>query len=148
MSERGVFQHENRGRQLLRFDDFRYGNITPTDIDAVIDYKNYVWVFFEAKLKDKDVLFGQKLALERLIQNAFGSKKHGIAMIVEHDEEDATKDIILKNCMVREIYTTENMKWRPPNYDITAKDMSDAYINYHVNCVNYKDRHNRTSRRW
>lgn len=75
MSERGVFQHANRGRQLLRFDDFRYGNITPTDIDAVIDYKNYVWVFFEAKLKDKDVPFGQKLALERLIQNAFGSKK-------------------------------------------------------------------------
>ena len=69
-------------------------------------------------------------------------------MIVEHDEEDAAKDIILKNCMVREIYTTENMKWRPPNYDITAKDMCDAYINYHVNCANYKDRRNQTSRRW
>ena len=49
--------------------------------------------------------------------------------------EDCTKDIILRDCMVREIITTENMKWRPPRRSITAKDMSDAYINYYDNCA-------------
>lgn len=135
MAERGVYQNANRGRQLLRFDGFRYGSITPTDIDGVIDYHDFVWVLFEAKLAGKDVPRGQKLALERLIQNAKRARKHGIAMIVEHNVEDCTKDIILRDCMVREIITTENMKWRPPRRSITAKDMSDAYINYYDNCA-------------
>lgn len=135
MAERGVYQNANRGRQLLRFDGFRYGSITPTDIDGVIDYHDFVWVLFEAKLTGKDVPRGQRLALERLIQNAKRARKHGIALIVEHGVEDCTRDIFLKDCMVREVYTTENMKWRPPRWAITAKGMADAYINYYANCA-------------
>lgn len=38
MAERGVYEHPNRGKQLLRFDGMRFlDSITPTDIDALIE---------------------------------------------------------------------------------------------------------------
>ena len=138
--ERGVYQYESRGRQLLRFDGVRYGNITPTDIDGIIDYKNRVWILFEAKLAGKSVPAGQRLALERLIQNAKRAGKHGLAMIIEHNVSDCTRDVFVTDCMVREVYTTENMDWRPPKWRIGAKDMADAYINYFVNCASVEKR--------
>ena len=129
--ERGTYQNVNRGRQLLRFDGLRYGNITPTDIDGLIEYRNQLWLMFEAKMEGKDVPQGQRLALERFIQNIRIAKKHGIAMIVEHDIQDTGKDIYLKDCKVREIITTENQTWRPPKYEITVKDITDMYIGYY-----------------
>lgn len=132
MAERGVYQNANRGRQLLRFDGFQYGTITPTDIDAVIEYHDQIWVLFEAKLIGKAVPNGQRTLLERGIHDAVKAKKHGIALIVEHSVNDPNKDIILKDCMVREVYTTEDMRWRPPKWTINAKDMTDAYINHYA----------------
>ena len=129
--ERGVYQSTKRGRQLLLFDGFQYGSITPTDIDGAIDYHGSVWVLFEAKMVGKDVPRGQRVALERLIQGFRRAHTHGIAMIVEHDITDCGRDIYVRECAVREIYTTETMRWRPPKWPITAKGMADAYIGYY-----------------
>lgn len=131
MTVRGVYQSVNRGRQLIRFDGLQYGNITPTDIDGIIEYRNALWLMFEAKMKGKDVPTGQRLALERFIQNVRIAKRHGIAMIVEHDVQDTDRDIYLKDCTVRELITTENMTWRPPKYEITVKNITDLYIGYY-----------------
>lgn len=131
MNERGVYQNANRGRQLLRFDGMQYGNITPTDIDGVIEYRNRLWLMFEAKLEGKEVPQGQRLALERFIQNVRIAHKHGIAMIVEHNVRDARQDIYLRNCKVKELITTENQIWRPPKYEITVKNITDMYIKYY-----------------
>lgn len=127
--ERGVYQHEGRGRQLLRFDGFQYGNMTPTDIDAVIEYRSRIWVLFEAKLAGKAVPDGQRKALERWIADARRAGKHGMALVVEHHVADAKEDILLTDCVVRELYTTESLKWRPPRRVVTAKEATDAYIN-------------------
>ena len=130
--ERGVYHNVNRGRQLLRFDGLRYGNITPTDIDGLIEYRNHLWLMFEAKIHGKDVPQGQRLAMERFIRNVRIANKHGIAMIVEHDVQDTGQDIYLKDCNVREIITTENQMWHPPKYEITVKDITDLYIRYYT----------------
>ena len=37
---RGYFQHPERAKQNICFEGIKYGNITPTDIDGCIDYKN------------------------------------------------------------------------------------------------------------
>ena len=132
MTERGVYNNVQRGRQLLRFDGFRYGNITPTDIDGVIEYQNRIWLLYEAKLTGKDVPHGQRLALERWIADAGKAGKHSIAMIVEHDITDASEDVYLTRCRVRELYTTEDGRWRGPKRSMTAKELSDIYINYAV----------------
>jgi hypothetical protein len=128
MSERSVWWNEDRARQLIRFDGLQWGTITPTDIDGLIEYQNKLWVLFEAKYDDKDVPKGQRLAMERFIQNVKDANKHGIAMIVQHKVKDTRKDVFMKNCKVREIYTTENPMWKPINQNITALIMADMYI--------------------
>lgn len=131
MAERGVYEHPNRGKQLLRFDGMRFlDSITPTDIDALIEVRNQIVVFFEAKLKDKEVPFGQKLALERLVRNAGRAGKHAIAIIGEHNVTDPSEDVFLKDLLVREVFTTERMQWRPPKRKLYAKEAADVYIRY------------------
>jgi hypothetical protein len=131
MAERGVYEHPNRGKQLLRFDGMRFlDSITPTDIDALIEVRNQIVVFFEAKLKDKEVPFGQKLALERLVKNAGMAGKHAIAIIGEHNVTDPSEDVFLKDLLVREVFTTERMQWRPPKRKLYAKEAADVYIRY------------------
>ena len=131
MAERGVYEHPNRGKQLLRFDGMRFlDSITPTDIDALIEVRNQIVVFFEAKLKDKEVPFGQKLALERLVRNAGIAGKHAIAIIGEHNVTDPSEDVFLKDLLVREVFTTEQMQWRPPKRKLYAKEAADVYIRY------------------
>ena len=128
MSEEKYWWNKDRARQLIRFDGLKYGNITPTDIDGLIEYQNKLWILYEAKYADKDVPQGQRLALERFIQNVKGDGKHGIAMIVQHDVKDTRKEIFLGSCKVREIYTTENPTWKQITFPVTAKIMSDIYI--------------------
>ena len=135
MVERGVYQSVNRGRQLLRFDGFKIGNITPTDIDAHIDYHNIITIFFESKLFDKDVPYGQRLALERLVKDAKSARKRGVAMIVEHGVIDPAQDVFLTDCAVREVFTTECMTWRPPKRKINAYDAACAYIAHYARDV-------------
>lgn len=146
MSERGIYQFENRAKQLLRFDGDKYGNITPTDIDATIDYHGNTWVFHEAKSKYKDVPIGQYLYFEHFIEmlQRFNIGKrpseqyHAIAIISEHQIYDASKPIYLvKDLYVREFLSTEtydrrkkNKGWRPPTIDkpMKAIDMERQYI--------------------
>ncbi len=139
VNERGVYQSINRGKQLIRFDGMQYGNITPTDFDGMIEYKNRFWIAYEAKMEGKDVPSGQKLALERFIRDVKNAHKQGIAIIAEHNVLDTRRDVFLKDCMVRELITTENQRWRPPKYRITVKDITDLYIYYHerINNIQY-----------
>ena len=132
-AKRGVYQNQNRGRQLLRFDGMQYGNITPTDFDGVIEYRNRLWLMYEAKMEGKEVPQGQRLALERFIKSITIAKKHGIAMIVEHNIHNTDCDVYLKDCKVRELIKTENQIWRPPKYEVTVKQITDMYLKYYRN---------------
>ncbi|MBO4556034.1 MAG: hypothetical protein J5706_04675 [Elusimicrobiales bacterium] len=131
MSECGQYRNPERGRQLILFDGLQYGDMSPTDIDGILDYKNRIWLIFEAKLADAPMPRGQRLALERLVQDAGEAGKHGIAMVVEHFVYDTDRNVTLANCRVREIYTTEHRRWWPPYKLMTAKEMVDTYVNYY-----------------
>ena len=129
VTQRGVYENVRRGRQLLRFDGIQWGNITPTDIDSCTEFHDSVWVMCEVKTRNKDLPFGQRLLLERFVRDTTKAGKHSIAIIAEHDVDDPRKDVSLKrNCMVREFFATETMKWRPPNRPMSAEDMMSTYI--------------------
>ena len=133
MNERGVYQNIKRGKQLLRFDGIKYGKITHTDLDAVIEYHDKIWVLHEVKTKGKDVPYGQKLALERWIKDCCKIGKPAIAIISEHEIYNTDNDIYLKDdCYVREFLCTEMVQkgnsWRPPTRKIKAVDMESIYI--------------------
>ena len=64
--ERGKIKNRQYANRVRDFSGLRYGNITATDIDGLIEYKNTCYIFIETKYKDAELPFGQRLALERL----------------------------------------------------------------------------------
>ena len=133
VEERGVYRHKARARQLLLFDGMQYGNITPTDIDMTIEYKDRARIFVEVKGRTKDVPIGQRLLLQRFVDDFRASGKDAIAIIAEHDVDDSSEDIHIKDCSVREIYYKKraddvDCNWRKPHGAFTVKQLTDAFI--------------------
>ena len=123
------WDNTDRVRQLIRFEGMTFlGNITPTDIDALIELKNKILCIYEVKYKHKPVPRGQELAMERLVQQAKGAGKKGIAVIAEHSVDDPHKDIMLANLRVRSVYTSETLEWKEPPEEVDVKTLTDNYI--------------------
>lgn len=125
---RGVIEHDARSRQINDFSGLLYGNITPTDIDGLIEYRNKAYVIFEVKYGAKDVPYGQKLAIERLVNDTSNMGKQSIALIIEHNVDDASKQIPVAECNVRELYYCRERKWRTPKQTTTAKQAIDGFL--------------------
>lgn len=125
---RGVIHHGERFNQPLAFEGVRYGNITPTDVDALIEYRDKAYILCEVKYRGKDVPYGQKLALERMVDDLAITGKKTIAIIGDHNIHDAHERIQLKDCVVREIYYCKEKEWRKTNRPMTMKQLIDSFI--------------------
>lgn len=66
-STRGEIKNRFYATRIRDFRGLRFKNITPTDIDAFIEYRGLGFVFIESKYGSAPLPFGQKLALERLV---------------------------------------------------------------------------------
>ena len=120
-----------RAKQLVSFDGMVVGKrMWPTDIDAVIDWKDRAWLIFEVKHGSKDVPLGQRLALERLVHDSWRGGKPAVAAIVEHDVDDASQDVRLADCNVRAVLPCDKDEWRPPMRQMTARELTNAVIRY------------------
>lgn len=128
-----LIENPERAKQLLRFDGVCYGDtIMPTDIDGLIEYKDRIWVLWEIKRRGKSVPKGQRLMLERFVKMARYAHKNAIAIVAEHDVADARQDVFLRDTLVKEYITTENIQWRRPTRRVTAKETADRYIAYYL----------------
>lgn len=106
---------ESKARQLIEFDGMDLGGkILPTDVDALVEYKNIGYLIFEVKHGDKFVPLGQKLALERMVNDFTAHGKLAVAAVCSHNVEDPNTPIVLAECSVRELYRGGNRKWSPP----------------------------------
>jgi hypothetical protein len=124
--ERGVINNKDRARQLRDFSGLRYGNITPTDIDGLIEYKDIAYVIFETKFGNTEVPRGQMIALERLCDD-LQNYKHTIVIISSHNHP-VTEEIDLANSIVRQY------RWRKKWIDMrdnpyTVKMLVDWFLN-------------------
>lgn len=98
---KGIIDNRERARQLYDYSRLRFGNITPTDIDGLMDLHNHCTVVLEYKYRSKPLLRGQKIALERLADN---SKIPTIVIVAGHNVADVRQDIPAHSCPVREYY--------------------------------------------
>lgn len=128
ITDRGVIKHVARAQQINNFRDLVYGKITPTDIDGLIEYRDKAYVIIEVKYGNKDVPYGQKLAIKRMVDD-LSSGKACVAIICEHEVHDTDKHVDVSNCKVREVYFGSEKKWRKPNLGITTKQAIDRFIN-------------------
>jgi len=114
---RGKITNRDRAMQIRDFSGLRWGNITPTDIDGLIEYHNKCYIVMEAKANGAELPYGQKLALTRMIDDC---NKPSILFLCSHDTPIGT-DIDMATTMVSELYFNgkwETIKPKPLKYMI------------------------------
>lgn len=88
MTERGVIHNRGFKQQIADFSGLRFGNITPTDLDAFMDFNNKLFVFVEAKHGGAPLSYGQRLAIERLCDACHNPPvRYAVAFITRHDSD-------------------------------------------------------------
>lgn len=128
-----LMKNPKRGKQLIRFDGFGFNNnqlksVGATDIDAIVDVRDKILIIFEVKLYGKQVPKGQRYVLQRLVEDAKKANKHSIAIVLDHDIEDPIQDIFLANLIVREVYSSEDLRWKPLKKRMTARELANWYV--------------------
>lgn len=135
MTDRGVIHSEDRARQLIRFDgcNIEGTNITPTDIDAYIEYHNKTTIMIEVKSEGKEVEQGQRITIERFVTDGHKAGKKNLGIVAEHHNEDPSEDIMLKDCTVRNVYLyqNDNVISRNPNIpDLNVYDCINRWVRF------------------
>jgi len=116
----GIIRNREFATQLRDFSGLQFGTITPTDIDALIEYKNSCFIFVEAKHQDALLPMGQSLALQRLIDNL---KKPSILFVVTHNTDG---DIDFASTTVQLYY--QNGKWHDRLNGTSLRKAIEMYI--------------------
>lgn len=115
-------------KQLIDFQGLDLdGGIYPTDIDALIEYHDIEYILLEVKFEKAKVPYGQRLALQRMVDDFTKVGKRAIALVAEHYDQDPRKPVIAANCKVRELYYGEECKWRSPTHDLTVRQAVDDF---------------------
>jgi hypothetical protein len=125
---RGQIEFAARAKQINDFSGLRYGNITPTDIDGVIEYKNKAYVWIETKYLEKSLPHGQRLCIARLVDDADKAGKEAIAIIVEHAVHNPAMSIPVAECYVREMYWGREKKWRKLSQGHSTRQIIDKFL--------------------
>ena len=99
-----MIQDKVRYQQFIDYSNLMFGTIHPTDSDGEIEYHDKAWIFFEIKHGNKDIPFGQRLALERKIDDITRSGKKAVLFVAEHFISNPGIDIDAAACKVRSFY--------------------------------------------
>lgn len=110
MAERGYYKSRAHARQLVTFQNMRFGNITPTDIDVFMDFQNRLFIIGETKYGNADLPFGQRLAIERMCDSMHSPpNRWAVAFILHHNTQG---DIDVAETLVSAYRW--NKEWRKP----------------------------------
>lgn len=105
-----------------------------SDVDALMDLKGRGWILYEIKYGDALPPIGQKLMIERMIDDFSKAGKAAVAFVCSHGEP-GTKVVYLKDCIVTACYTTA-LGWKYYGKDYTTtfavKGLTDIYIKRYV----------------
>lgn len=127
-STRSRILNPDRMRQLIDFKGLDIdGYIYPTDIDGLIEYKDSEYIIFEIKYGDAVVPLGQRLALQRMVDDFTKAGKQAVVFICEHTVRDANRPVVAAWCKVREIYYGDEKKWRAPDREISVRQAVDSF---------------------
>ena len=116
---------KNIARQQ-QINDFANLTIGATDVDGLIEYKNKAYIFFEVKYKDKKMSLGQRIALERLVNDISRLNKKAILLLCEHDVSDTNMSIDVSSCRVRGFFYDGD--WYYPDEVINVNDIIKRFL--------------------
>lgn len=123
VAERGVIENRDRAKQIVSFAGLRFGSITPTDIDGLIEYRGRCFLLVELKHYTKpEMPYGQRLALERLASNL---SKPALLLHAIH-YTDATEDIDAATCEVWRYFWCD--EWCQLSEAVTVRDAAAGFF--------------------
>lgn len=127
--ERGDIKHKGRARQLNSFSGMiRRRNITPTDIDGIIDYGGRAFIILEGKYGDAELPKGQRMALENLANTILSSNKKCAILIYRHYIHNTESEINVSQQLVTEIYWKR--KWEKTIKETTVLQAIEMFENH------------------
>lgn len=126
--ERGNIKYKGRAKQINSFNGMiRRRNITPTDIDGIIDYGGKAFVILEGKYGDAELPKGQRMALENLANTILEAKKKSLVIVYRHYVHNVSDDINVSKQFVSEIYFKR--KWFQVGFDKTVLQIIEIFEN-------------------
>lgn len=126
LDDRGIFHNRDRAKQLIKFEGIKFGKITPTDIDFFIEYKDALRIVGDYKYGDAELPIGQRLLLQRLVNDFTKINKPSIAFVARHFIKDSNSDVDGVNCEIDETYFDGN--WIKSNKKCTVKQLCEWFI--------------------
>lgn len=109
-TERGDIKYRERAKQINSFAGLiRRRNITPTDIDGLIEYNGNVFIMLEGKYGDAELPKGQRMALENLANAILDGNKKVVIIVYRHYIENSNQDVIVSEQFVSDVYF--HRKW-------------------------------------
>lgn len=131
--QRGTFQNEQYAKQLVSFEGLLFKgrsgmcNVSPTDIDGLVQLDNEnCFIFFELK-HSGGVPEGQAKALERLADIIQKGGTNCVVFVAEHNTP-VPQTIIAKDAIVKSIYW--NGRWWPTKRERTLYQITLNYIDF------------------
>lgn len=104
-----------RSKQVVAFDGIKKGKVHPTDIDCLLEFDNKYLILFELKVKGNVAPLGQKLALQRIVDNWRKSKFGNDGWVIYAYHETEADDIIyLRDCKVFALYNVKESQIAEP----------------------------------
>lgn len=121
-------RNPDRMKQLVDFTGLELdGGIYPTDIDGLIEYHDKEYILLEIKYGETKVPIGQRLAMERMVNDFTKLGKPSVAIVGEHRIADVGENIVAAECVVREIYYGGEQQWRKTDKQMTIKEFIDNF---------------------
>lgn len=123
-NHRGVIRSRDFANQVKDFSGLCFGNITPTDIDGMIEYKNICYVYMESKFDGAELPYGQRLALERQ-HDDMRKTKPVLTIICTHH---SSGDIDYANTIVSEYRFGSG--WQHPSKETTTAELITRFLTW------------------
>ena len=124
----GQIHFPERKKQLLDYSGLKLGNITPTDLDGLIEWHNEKYILIEVKYGNAPMPTGQKIALERMAADLHSKGKNSIVLLAQHNVKDCAETVDFTKCTVREIYYPSLRKWLSINSGLKADDLIYSFL--------------------
>ncbi len=120
---RGTIAYHDRAQQINDFHGLlRKRNITPTDIDGMIDYNGKAFIFFEGKYGDKEMDYGQRLAFENLCK---ALNCPYLIIRYNHNVNNTNVDVDVAKQLVIRYY--ENGRWKAVKGAATVLEFVESF---------------------
>ncbi len=125
MQPTSLFMNPERAKQLISFSNLQWGrNNRPTDIDALFEYHNLLYIVVELKYRGNEMPFGQSLALTRLVDD-LSLRKPSMLILATH-ETPLEEEVDLAAARVERVRL--HRTWRLPRRPVTVRTVMDTFI--------------------